>query len=98
MTDSPYQDIFEQFRDQMEGLFSQLDGGEGLSNTLALFEPVGDYAEALGFKPLVAAAGLTGVALLSGVVLAALVTAMIALAAVYFLLTEVFGFELSLTL
>ena len=92
MADSPYQDIFEQLRDQMEGLFSQFDGGEGLSNTLALFEPVGDYAEALGFKPLVAAAGL------SGVVLAALVTAMIALAAVYFLLTEVFGFELSLTL
>jgi hypothetical protein len=64
----------------------------------SLLSPVDPYNRSTVLTPIVAAAGVVGVVMLSGVVLASAVTAAAALLALYFLLSRVFGFDITMDL
>jgi hypothetical protein len=64
----------------------------------ALVTPVDPFNRSRVLAPVIAAAGVVSVLLLSGVAIGAVVTAAAALLAVYYLLTQVFGYELTLAM
>ncbi|RMD83096.1 MAG: hypothetical protein D6815_07500 [Candidatus Dadabacteria bacterium] len=64
----------------------------------ALVTPVDPFNRSPLLTPVVAALGVAGILFLSSVAAGALMAAAAALLAVYFLLTEVFGYEIDLSL
>ncbi len=64
----------------------------------ALLAPVDPFNRSDLLTPLVTIAGIIGMLVLSGVAVGALATTLVALLALYFLLTQVFGYELSLAM
>lgn len=64
----------------------------------SLVSPVDPYNRSTVLTPIVAAAGVVGVVMLSGVAIAASITAAAALLALYFLLSHVFGFDITMDL
>jgi hypothetical protein len=62
----------------------------------ALIAPIEPFNRSRVIAPVIAAAGVAGLVVLSGIALSAIITAAAALAAMYFLLTQVFGYEISL--
>jgi hypothetical protein len=83
----PFQRVFG---DLYEGIRREArDTGVG-----ALVTPVDPFNRSRVLAPVIAAAGVVSVFLLSGVAIGAAVTAVAALLAVYYLLTQVFGYEL----
>jgi len=84
-------------RASVDGLFAKVRGVEqelprGVST---LFAPVHPYNKWSLFSPLVAAGGLATIVGLCGVAVVAFAAMMLALSAIWFLLSEVFGYELS---
>ncbi|MFQ5477035.1 MAG: hypothetical protein ACE5E4_00275 [Candidatus Binatia bacterium] len=81
---------------QFEGLFNAfVEEGEdsGFSSLLA---PVAPFNSSGVLTPLVSVAGCISIIMLSGVAVGALATLLASLLAVYFLLTEVFGYNIAL--
>jgi hypothetical protein len=64
----------------------------------ALVTPVDPFNRSRVLAPVIAAAGVVSVLVLSGVAVGAMVTAAAALLAVYYLLTQVFGYELTVAM
>jgi hypothetical protein len=68
----------------------------GVKALHTLVAPVDPYNRSTLLAPIVTAAGVLGVVMLSGVALASAVIAASALLALYFLLSRVFGFEIAM--
>jgi len=79
----------------MEGLFGSGDGTrpDGEPGFETLFAPVDPYNRWPLFAPVVSVLGAAAVFALTGVAVAAMVVLAAALLAVWFLLSEVFGYE-----
>ena len=75
-----------------EDLLDSAGGSDGLAS---LFTPVAPYNTNSLLTPLVAAAAAGAVVVLGGIAMGAFAAAMVAIMAVYFLLTSVFGYELT---
>ncbi len=89
-------EIIDRMGDQFSSFFDNLSTeGEqtGFSNLLS---PVAPYNSSAALTPLVTVAGVISLLLLSGVALGAFATLLTTLLAVYFLLTEVFGYDVQL--
>jgi len=78
-------DFFESVRDEKR------EGGLG-----ALLLPVDPFNRSALLTPIVTAAGVIGMLMLSGVAIGSLATTVAALLCLYFLLTQVFGYEINL--
>ena len=90
-----FADFLESLGEQAEGIFDSFtrDGSEaGLSSLIA---PVDPFNRSALLTPLVTVVGVATALLLSGVAVGAMVALLAALLALYFLLTEVFGYEVS---
>jgi hypothetical protein len=79
--------------EQMRGLFDALDKEARDGGLASLVTPVDPFNRSSVLTPIVAAAGVVSVVMLSGVAVGAMVTTVAALMAVYYLLTAVFGYE-----
>ncbi len=90
-----FADFLESLGEQAEQVFDSLtkDGPE--AGLIALISPVDPFNRSALLTPLVTVAGVASVLLFSGVAVGAMVALLSALLALYFLLTEVFGYELS---
>ena len=88
--------VCEPLRRTFDGLYDALRRESHETGVSALLAPVEPFNRSRIFAPVVAAAGVVSVVMLSGIALGAIVTAAAALAAVYYLLTQVFGYELTL--
>jgi len=91
-----WQDAFGDFSHQAQDWYSAFAKHARDRGLRAFVEPVDPYNRSRFLSPAVAAAGVVGVVLLGGVVVAASVIAAAALFAVIFLLSEIFGYDLSL--
>lgn len=90
-----FNDVWSSFGEQMQGVFDAF-GEETRDGGLAsLVSPVDPFNRSAVLTPIVAAAGVVGVVMLSGLAVGAMVTTLAALMAVYYLLTAVFGYEIS---
>jgi hypothetical protein len=94
----PFADSCEQFSRYAGGLWDSLRRETRESGMRALIAPIEPFNRSRVMAPAIAAAGVTAVLVLSGIALGAVVTAAAALAAIYFLLTQVFGYEISLVM
>jgi len=92
-----WQDAFDDFGRQAHEWYSAFAKHARDRGLRSFVEPVDPYNRSRVLAPAVAAAGVVGVVLLGGVVVAASVIAAAALLAMIFLLTGVFGYDLSLT-
>lgn len=95
-----FEDMMRELRRGLDDIFERTAGSAeqrgpraGLST---LFAPVDPYNRWPVLAPLLAAAGVAALVAFSGVALAAFAAMMLALSAVWFVLSEVFGYELSL--
>jgi hypothetical protein len=93
--DWPFGETFESWQDTFEGLFERLRREAREGGVRALVTPVAPFNQSKTFSPVIAAAAVVSIVLLSGVALGAALAAAAALLAVYYLLTQVFGYELS---
>jgi len=93
---STWQDAFDDFGRQAQDWYSAFAKHARSRGIRSLVEPVDPYNRSRVLGPAIAAAGVVAVVVLGGVVVAASVIATAALLAVIFLLTEVFGYDLSL--
>ena len=90
-----FSDMWSQMGEQVQGIFDAF-GEESREGGLAsLVSPVDPFNRSAVLTPIVAAAGVVGVVMLSGVAVGAMVTTVAALMAVYYLLTAVFGYDIS---
>jgi hypothetical protein len=78
---------------QGQGLRSDTDGAASLST---LLDPVDPFNRNPWLVPFVRVAGVTALVCLSGVAVGAFVISITALLAIYYLLSQVFGFEIEL--
>ena len=90
--DDLYEGLGDPFRTMFDSLRS-LDSGTALSTLLS---PVDPYNSSALLTPVVAACAAAGVVVLTGVAVSGFAVAFLALLAVLFLLSEVFGYELSI--
>ena len=94
----PFADVCEQVGGVAGGLYDALRRETRDSGVRALVAPVEPFNRSRLLAPVVAAAAIVGVLMLSGIAVGAVVTAAAAFAAIYYLLTQVFGYEISLTM
>jgi hypothetical protein len=92
----PFRSACDQFSSYTEGLWESLRRETRDSGMRALIAPIEPFNRSRVIAPVIAAAGVVGLLVFSGIALSAIATAAAALAAVYFLLTQVFGYEISL--
>jgi|GEM_PF-1450674 len=94
-----FEEMMRELRRGLDDIFAKVGDADeeaprgGLST---FFSPVHPYNRWPVFAPLLAAAGVAAVVAFSGVAIVAFAVTMLALAAVWFLLSEVFGYELLL--
>ena len=88
----------EPFQRMFGGLYEGIRREARETGVGALVTPVDPFNRSRVLAPVIAAAGVVSVLLLSGVAIGAVVTAAAALLAVYYLLTQVFGYELTLAM
>jgi hypothetical protein len=86
----------EQLGGYAGGLWESLRRETRDGGVRALIAPIDPFNRSRVVAPVIAAAGIATLLVLSGIALGAVVTAAAALAAIYFLLTQVFGYEISL--
>jgi hypothetical protein len=86
----------EQLRYQLAAAAGALWGEMQEQGLRAYLQPVGPYNAGLA-APLATVAGIVGIVFLSGVAVAGLTTALLALLALWMLLSEVFGFSFELS-
>lgn len=91
-----FDDIYNGLSEQVSGLYESIrreseEGGLGV-----LLSPVEPYNSSPLLAPLVAAGGVIGMVMLSGLALGSFAVAMASFLAVFYLLTEIFGYEMTL--
>jgi hypothetical protein len=89
-----FNDVWSSVGEQVQGLFDAFDHESREGGLASLVSPVDPFNRSSVLTPIVAAAGVVGVVMLSGVAVGAMVTTVAALMAVYYLLTAVFGYEI----
>jgi hypothetical protein len=94
--DLDWDDILETARSQMRGWYDAFSDESKASGLVSLLTPVDPYNRSSVFTPIVAAAGAVGLIMFAGAAVAAMAVAVAALFAVCYLLTEIFGYEVSL--
>ena len=92
----PFAGYCEEFGSYAGGLWDALRRETRDTGMRALVAPIEPFNRSRIVAPIVAAAGVVGLLMQSAVALASVVTAAAALAAIYYLLTQVFGYEISL--
>ncbi len=92
----PWSDLWASGKAQIESLVDAFRRESHDAGISALITPIDPFNRSTLLTPVVAALGVTGVLMLSSVAAGALMAAAAALLAVYFLLTEVFGYEIDL--
>ncbi len=93
-----WSDLWASARTQIESLVDAFRRESYEAGISALITPIDPFNRSTLLTPVVAALGVTGVLMLSSVAAGALMAAAAALLAVYFLLTEVFGYEIDLAI
>jgi len=83
--------------DEVKDFVSSLWAEKADQGITGLLAPVAPYNRSTLLTPVVAAVGVVGVLVLSGVAAASLAAMTTALIAIYFLLTEVFGYDIQLS-
>ena len=91
-----FSDYCEQLGGYAGGLWESLRRETRDSGMRSLIAPIEPFNRSRVAAPVIAVAGIATLIVLSGIALGAVVTAAAALAAIYFLLTQVFGYEISL--
>ncbi|RMD84996.1 MAG: hypothetical protein D6815_02925 [Candidatus Dadabacteria bacterium] len=92
----PWQSVWASGKAQVESFVEAFRRESRDAGITALLMPVDPFNRSTLLTPVVAALGVTGILMLSSVAAGALMAAALALLAVYFLLTEVFGYEIDL--
>lgn len=94
--DLDWEELLETARNQMRGWYEAFSDETRVSGVASLLTPVDPYNRSSVLTPIVAAAGAVGLIMFAGAAVAAMAVAVAALLAVCYLLTEVFGYEVSL--
>lgn len=89
-----FENLYKSTEDGISSLFSAFRDDSGAGSLSTLVQPVDPYNRSSILTPVVTAAALCGVVIASVVAVTSFSLTMAALLAVYFLLTEVFGYEL----
>jgi hypothetical protein len=92
----PFSAVCEPFESVFGGLYDSLKRETRDSGVRSLVTPVAPFNRSRVLGPVIAAAGVVSIVMLSGIAIGGVVTAAAALLAVYYLLTQVFGYEISL--
>jgi len=90
-----FSDLWGSVEEQVQGLFDAVGDESRQGGFASLVTPVDPFNRSAILTPIVAAAGVVGVVMLSGVAVGATITTISALLAVYYLLSAVFGYEIS---
>ncbi len=90
-----FDDLFGSIAEGMSAAYDNVRKQTGNAGVGALIAPVDPFNRSRVLTPIVAAAGVVSMLLLAGVVVGSMATAVAALLALYYLLTVVFGYELS---
>jgi hypothetical protein len=93
-----FSEMFESLSDQLGGLYDTLRRERETRGLAGLLRPIDPFNRSDVLTPLVGIAGVIAMLMLSGVAVSALATAIAALMALYFLLTQVFGYEISVAM
>ena len=91
-----FADILESLGEQAEGIFDAFTREGRESGISSLVTPIDPFNRSAVLTPLISVAGVISVLLLAGVAVGAMAALLTALMALYFLLTEVFGYDISL--
>jgi hypothetical protein len=90
-----FQELFEQMGDQFKNLFEQISEETRDGGLAALITPVDPFNRSDWLTPLIGAAAMISVLLLSGLVVGSLAVALSGFLALCFVLAEVFGYEMT---
>ncbi|MEE8312310.1 MAG: hypothetical protein V3R77_08635 [Candidatus Binatia bacterium] len=90
-----FDEMWSSVGEQVQGLFDAFDDETREGGLASLMSPIDPFNRSAVLTPIVAAAGVVGVVMLSGVAVGAMITTLSALMAIYYLLTAVFGYEIS---
>ena len=90
------EDLYAAVSDQLGGIYTAFRDETRVSGLSVLLAPVEPYNRSALLAPLVSVAGAVGLLVLSGLSVGSFAVAIAALLAVYYVLTEVFGYELTL--
>lgn len=93
-----FSDLFDTLGDQVQGMFDAFTQERQEGGLAALVMPIDPFNRSSILAPIIGAAGVISALMLSGVAVGALATMLAALLALYFLLSRVFGYEISLDL
>jgi len=96
--DWTFSSLFESIESHVGGIYDSLRRETREGGLRSLVSPVDPFNRSKILTPLVAAAGIVSVVMLSGLAVSAFVTALTAFLALYYLLTQVFGYELSMVM
>jgi hypothetical protein len=96
--DFDFKSIFEAAGERLGGLYDTLRRQRRNRGLSELLRPVDPFNRSEVLAPLVGMAGVVLMLMLSGVAVGALATTIAALMALYFLLTQVFGYDISVTM
>ena len=89
-------DVWNEVGGRADDLYRAFTDREAMHAIQGLASPVDPFNRSTLLTPMVSVVGVVGVVMLSGVALASAVVAAAALTALYFLLSRVFGFEVTL--
>ncbi len=93
--DWSFDDVLRDIRGPIDNLFGTFGSGSPTTDISTLLRPVDPYNRTPVMASLVGAAGAVGLVMLSGLALGAMAVSVLAMLGVLFLLTEVFGYEIS---
>ena len=88
-------DVFGNIGEQINGFYQAFNEERSEGGLSALLTPIDPFNRSDLLTPLVSIAGVVTMLLLSGVAVGAMAATLAALLALYFLLTQVFGYEIS---
>jgi hypothetical protein len=91
-------DLCKRLEGYGEDLYDALRRETRDTGVRALIAPIEPFNRSRVLSPIIAAAGVVSFLALSGIAVGAIVTAIVALLAIYYLLTQVFGYEISLAM
>ena len=95
--DWSFRSLYDALGSRIEDVLQSLRRETSETGLGPLITPVDPFNRSKLFTPVVTAAGIVSTVMLSGVALGALIVAMAALLALYYVLTEIFGYEFTLT-
>jgi hypothetical protein len=95
-----FEQLFKDIEGRVTGIFEGFsqaaEGASAAADLSSLVTPVDPFNRSSFFTPIIAGAGVLSVVLLAGVAITTFSVTMAAMLAIFFLLTEVFGYELEL--